>query len=878
MWLDLLALCVLGAFVVLGLLRGGFATGMGLLALGVGYAAALFGSALLAPFVARALALPELVALPLAGSGSSSPASPGSRCSASGCGARGFGDGERSARDRFLGAVFGGVRGALVVLLIAYLALWLDAIRVTGGNAPLPPVAESTTARVTSDLVEAGVEAALEDSGTAGRMAARVAARPAHALEEWQAVLETPSVQGLREDTLFWSHVEHENVDAALNRGAALRLMNDAPLRARLAELGVVSEASTGAVTAHPVAPVPDRLFDDEREQRWRARFTAPRMSRPAGPATPRTAASTRPTPAAPPRSTPGTGPPTCTARSPTGAAARTSATLPPGRRDGLVVRRHRRRRVRALGRRAVRRPPGRRRRRARRCPASRTATRPGWRSAARSSPSAPPPTTAPGSGCAAATARPRCVYAHAEDAGRRRAVRGRDAAGDQPLRARRLPPPGGAGACRVADGSAVAEKSDGPGKGLTPLAFAPVAGDPRLLLLHERRGREELLIWDVVADTETELAHRPARRAGRRLLPRTAARLLVWHTHAARTRLHRYDLATGELTELPVAAGLRRLGARSARTARSSTPARRPREPPTGPRAAPGRHRPRAGHPARRARAGLGAGRGPVGGRAGRAGARAGRPARPDATGPPPTVFSLHGGPHAADEDRFSAVRAAWVDAGFAVVEVNYRGSTGLRLGLARRDRGPARAAPSWRTSPPCVDRVRRRRASSIRSGCVVEGWSWGGYLALLAVGHAAGALGRRRSPGCRWPTTSPPTPTRWSSCARSTGRCSAARRRSGPEAYRAASPLTYVDARARAGARAGRGERPALPDPADRQLPRRAGRPRGRRYEVSRFDAGHGCAGGGGDDRGTSPPRSRSPAGAAPCAHGRRKRRHRW
>ena len=27
----------------------------------------------------------------------------------------------------------------------------------------------------------------------------------------------------------------------------------------------------------------------------------------------------------------------------------------------------------------------------------------------------------------------------------------------------------------------------------LTPLAFAPVPGDPRLLLLHERRGRERL-------------------------------------------------------------------------------------------------------------------------------------------------------------------------------------------------------------------------------------------------------------------------------------------------------------------------------------------------------------------------------------------------
>ena len=56
---------------------------------------------------------------------------------------------------------------------------------------------------------------------------------------------------------------------------------------------------------------------------------------------------------------------------------------------------------------------------------------------------------------------------------------------------------------------------------------------------------------------------------------------------------------------------------------------------------------------------------------------------ARPDAdSGPAATVVSLHGGPHAADEDRFSAVRALWVDAGFAVVEVNYRGSTGYGSG----------------------------------------------------------------------------------------------------------------------------------------------------------------------------------------------------
>ena len=34
------------------------------------------------------------------------------------------------------------------------------------------------------------------------------------------------------------------------------------------------------------------------------------------------------------------------------------------------------------------------------------------------------------------------------------------------------------------------------------------------------------------------------------------------------------------------------------------------------------------------------------------------------DTDGPVPTVFMIHGGPQAADEDRYSAVRAVWVDA----------------------------------------------------------------------------------------------------------------------------------------------------------------------------------------------------------------------
>ena len=44
-----------------------------------------------------------------------------------------------------------------------------------------------------------------------------------------------------------------------------------------------------------------------------------------------------------------------------------------------------------------------------------------------------------------------------------------------------------------------------------------------------------------------------------------------------------------------------------------------------------------------------------------------------------------MHGGPTHHDVDAFGAYPSAWVDHGFAVVQVNYRGSTGY--GSAWRD-----------------------------------------------------------------------------------------------------------------------------------------------------------------------------------------------
>ncbi|HTI20585.1 MAG TPA: S9 family peptidase, partial [Kutzneria sp.] len=112
----------------------------------------------------------------------------------------------------------------------------------------------------------------------------------------------------------------------------------------------------------------------------------------------------------------------------------------------------------------------------------------------------------------------------------------------------------------------------------------------------------------------------------------------------------------------------------------------------------------------------------------------------------PLPTVFAIHGGPHANDEDRFSAYRAVWLDAGFVVVQVNYRGSTGY--GSAWRDAIEGRPGLTELEDIAAVHDWAVESGLADPSKCVINGASWGGYLTLLALGvqpkrWAAGVAG---------------------------------------------------------------------------------------------------------------------------------------
>jgi uncharacterized membrane protein required for colicin V production len=242
MWLDAVALLLLGIFAGMGAMRGALASGMSVLTLVAAYCAAIWAAASFGPEAAELAGVPEWLGMPVAGTAAFVLAFVvmGIVSAILNRLERRKRDGSRSPRDRFLGGAFGALRGALVVLLLSYLALWVDALRATGTVEALPELGSSAAAAMTENVVEAGVQAAMSDAGAGGRVMARMAARPGTTLNDLQELMEHPAIEELRSDRLFWSYVEHGNVDAALNRGSFLRLTYDGSLRRRLGDLGLI--------------------------------------------------------------------------------------------------------------------------------------------------------------------------------------------------------------------------------------------------------------------------------------------------------------------------------------------------------------------------------------------------------------------------------------------------------------------------------------------------------------------------------------------------------------------------------------------------------------------------------------------------------------
>jgi dipeptidyl aminopeptidase/acylaminoacyl peptidase len=294
--------------------------------------------------------------------------------------------------------------------------------------------------------------------------------------------------------------------------------------------------------------------------------------------------------------------------------------------------------------------------------------------------------------------------------------------------------------AISIADGKVLAELDDTPGKGLAAITFSPLAGDQRVLVGHERSGRDELLLWDAATGSVTELdIDLPGDITGD-FYP-DAQSLLLLHTRAGRTTMHRYDLATPSLTNLPAAAGVisgaiaRPDGSVWYRWSSAVEPAQLRMLAADGSSDSTLLLPPGGAAPSSEPVTDLW-----VDGEGGSIHSLVALPVgyaspEPDHSNTAlPTVFFLHGGPAGADEDSYDATRAAWLDAGFAVVQVNYRGSTGY--GSRWRDALSARVGHTELADVAAVHDHLVATGVVDPSRSVLAGYSWGGFLTLLGLG----------------------------------------------------------------------------------------------------------------------------------------------
>ncbi|MFT5444016.1 MAG: membrane protein required for colicin V production [Myxococcota bacterium] len=258
MILDVVLGCVLVAFVLLGTIRGALAAGTSVVSLLLGYGAGVYCAQRFAASLGARLDVSELIAGALAGSlGFMLALTVAGRL---GSLLRGWdkdrlaGAGRGSA-DRLVGGLFGLVRGGLVVLLLAWLAIWLDAARDLGAIDRVDEIPQTEGSRVAAMTRTAVAEAVTRvlvenDKGSepGALLMARLASNPGESLAGLREVLADDRVAQLQQDKLFWTLIENGASERALNRLSFYQVSHDDTMRQRLAQLGIVSAAAGKSV------------------------------------------------------------------------------------------------------------------------------------------------------------------------------------------------------------------------------------------------------------------------------------------------------------------------------------------------------------------------------------------------------------------------------------------------------------------------------------------------------------------------------------------------------------------------------------------------------------------------------------------------------
>ena len=269
------------------------------------------------------------------------------------------------------------------------------------------------------------------------------------------------------------------------------------------------------------------------------------------------------------------------------------------------------------------------------------------------------------------------------------------------------------------------------PGVSVTGTCWSPVLGDQRLAYVHERFDFVRPAIWNLETGEHRDLV---ITQDGDHVITDwwpDAAQVLVARRFEGSFSLFRYDLATDAMTPIASQPGQytgERVRPDGSVWYRVSTGARKARIldeggadvlPPQGDPAPPGRPyeswhftNPN-GEPVH------------------------GFFVHPEGEGPWPVMMYVHGGPTWLHEDRFEPEVQSYVDAGFLVGMVNYRGSTGYGRDWRDRIIGDIGGCDLEDVNAGFDDLVTRGIADPSRA--VVAGWSWGGYVTLMMLGKHA-------------------------------------------------------------------------------------------------------------------------------------------
>ncbi|HXI46326.1 MAG TPA: prolyl oligopeptidase family serine peptidase [Candidatus Acidoferrales bacterium] len=283
--------------------------------------------------------------------------------------------------------------------------------------------------------------------------------------------------------------------------------------------------------------------------------------------------------------------------------------------------------------------------------------------------------------------------------------------------------------ALRILDartGAVVADLRD-EGLALAALAWSPIPGDPRLAIGHERRGERQPAIWDTRSGEVRDLDLPWDRLTEVTDWWPDGEALLLVELRDGRQVLHRYDLETETLTDIPTEPGsmtgarVRPDGSVWYRLQNGERPGVLIQAGQAAPLLSPGEAP--AGRPFH-----AWSFENPHGQRV------HGWRIEPEGPAPWPTLMLIHGGPTSVDLDRWAPDVQAYVDAGFQVAMVNYRGS----IGFGAEWRDTLIGNIGWPEVEDILagldDLVANRWTDPKRA--VIAGWSWGGYLTLLMHG----------------------------------------------------------------------------------------------------------------------------------------------